>query len=662
MKLAGVDTGGTFTDLVLVDDQGRLEIYKLPSTPDNPARAVLEGLKALAGPEAGPDSGIQVVHGTTVATNAVLQRSGARTALITTAGFEDVLEIGRQNRPDLYDLAGRRPTPLIPKELRFGLSERVLYDGRVEKAADPAEVEALVRRAVDAGAETLAVCLLHSYANPDHEALTAEAARGAGLPVSASYQVLREFREYERTSTTAVNAFVAPLMARYLDRLAERVGSGKLRIMQSNGGSISVEAARAIPVRTLLSGPAGGAAGAAAVAEEAGLKRIISFDMGGTSTDVSLYDGRSEMTTETVIGGCPVKVPMIRIHTVGAGGGSIAAMDPAGALVVGPQSAGADPGPVCYGRGQDITVTDANLALGRLDPAHFLGGRMKIDPDRVGPRLEELAREAGLAPLETAAGVLRVVNASMEKALRVISVERGFDPRDFTLVAFGGAGGLHACDLARSLGLPRVLIPSRPGVLSALGMVLSDVILDDALTVMIPGPEERRAELERLFAPLIQNGREAMRAEGFSLEEIHTQLFVDMRYQGQSFEITVPFGSGLDDLFHRAHEKLYGTQSPGRPTEAVNLRVRLSGGRPKPKAAPAAPGGGRVDDALLGRRPVWSDGDFTQAQVYARDRLGPGARFSGPALVVEMSASTYVPPDFYLEVDGRLNLILTPRR
>ncbi len=654
MKLIGVDTGGTFTDLVLVDGEGRVQVHKVLSSPDNPSRAVLEGLEGLLGES---EESRRIVHGSTVATNAILERKGARTALITTAGFEDVLEIGRQRRPGLYDLIGRRPPPLVERELRLGLNERVLFDGQVEQSADPDEISDLLARAREAGAQSLAVCLLHAYANPVHETMVREQARSLGLPVSVSHQVFNEFREYERASTTVVNAYVAPLMVRYLEELEDKLEADRLRIMQSNGGSISVSAVKEKPVRTILSGPAGGVCGAEIIARAAGVDKFISLDMGGTSTDVSLYDRGVQLSTESFIGGCPVKVPMIRIHTVGAGGGSIARADAGGALTVGPDSAGADPGPVCYGRGEEITVTDANLFLGRLDPNYFLGGHMPIRAGRVDGFMNDLARKLNLSADRTAEGVVRVVNTAMEKALRVISLERGYDPREFTLISFGGAGGLHACELARSLGLRRVLVPPNPGVLSALGMVMSDVVVDSSKTIMIPAESADSKRIAESFLPLVTDNLAGMEAEGFAREEVEVERFLDMRYQGQSYEITVPFTDDFVDQFHRHHHRLYGTMNPERPTEIVTLRVRVTGARPKPELPAACATGKDAAAAVIDRKPVFAKG-WREAFVIERDLLEPGHKFRGPALVIEFSSTTYVPEDFKCEVDPMLNLIL----
>ncbi|MDQ7038394.1 MAG: hydantoinase/oxoprolinase family protein, partial [Aquificota bacterium] len=477
MKVIGVDTGGTFTDFVYTEEN-RLKVLKIPSTPDNPAEAVLKGLSLIGG------EGRKIVHGTTVATNTLLERKGARVALITNRGFEDVIEIGRQTRDRLYDLRYRRESPLVPRELRFGIKGRMDKKGRILEDLDPEEIEDLARKLKDLGVEAVAVSLLHSYANPDHERKVGEVLRKTGVRVYLSHEILPEFREFERTSTTVVNAYVSPKMESYIEKLEKGLPAGDLlRVMQSNGGTVSPGTVKKQAVRTILSGPAGGVIGALFVAEKAGFERIITLDMGGTSTDVSLVDRKPRITTEAKIGGVPIKVPMVEIHTIGAGGGSVAHLDEGGVLRVGPKSAGADPGPVCYGKGEEITVTDANLFAGRLIPEFFLGGTMRIHPERVRPYMEKLASMLGVDPHEVAEAIIEVVESSMERALRRVSVERGYNPKDFTLVSFGGAGGLHAVSLARSLRIPKVLVPRHPGILSALGMMVADVVRDYSKTV-----------------------------------------------------------------------------------------------------------------------------------------------------------------------------------
>ncbi len=650
--IVGVDTGGTFTDLVLYDGTQLLS-WKLPSTPGDYARAVLQGVEHLA-PAA--DDPFTLVHSSTVATNALLERRGARTALVATEGFRDVLEIGRQDRPDLYNLQTERPAPLVPRARRFEVRERISADGEVLTPLDEAALRPLVDRLRKKKVESVAVCLLFSFLSPRHEQAVGRALRRAGFAVSLSSDILPEFREYERTSTTAINAFVSPVMTAYINRIARRansLGAGALRIVQSNGGSLSARAAGSRAVRTLLSGPAAGVAGAVQVGRQA-LRptrsdplRLITFDMGGTSTDVSLVDGDFQVTAEGTIGGLPVHVPMIDIHTVGAGGGSLAHVDPGGLLHVGPRSAGADPGPACYGRGSLPAVTDANLVLGRIHPGLFLGGRMRLDPERAERALRPLARRLDLSVPEAARAVIRLVNANMERAIRVISVERGHDPRQFTLVSFGGAGGLHACDLAAALGMPRVLIPRHPGVLSALGCIAEDVIKDASRTVMLPHAEAAAPRLDTLFRPLRRRMQKEMAREGFAPDAIRLEPALDLRYEGQSYEVTVPYDgdpAAAEDAFHREHRRLYGHATPGLPLEWVNLRLRAVGPLDKP-ALPRIPrGGASPAPALLrhaGRTPL-----------YRREALRAGNRLHGPAIVLEDFSTHWIPPPWSARVDA----------
>ncbi len=494
--LVGVDTGGTFTDIVLLQE-GEIRIHKVLSTPDDPSSAILQGLAQL-----GVAQDLDVlVHGSTVATNAVLEHKGAVTGLITTAGFRDVLEIGRQTRPRLYAINVQKVPPLVPRSLRLEVNERLNERGEVLVELDEASLYEAIRTLQEAGVEAVAISLLFSFTNPAHERIVTEAVRAASLYVSPSYEVLPEFREYERTSTVVLNAYVGPLIDRYLARLESELSQHTvLRIMQSNGGSILSSTARREAARTLLSGPAAGVVGAAFVAKMSGFTQTITLDIGGTSTDVALVNGSISETTDGAIGGYPTKLPMIDIHTVGAGGGSIAYFDTGGALRVGPVSAGANPGPAAYGRGgTEATVTDANLVLGRLLPEAFLGGTMSLDSRRAHEVVAHIAEHWVHTVEEAALGIIRVVNANMEAAIRLISVERGCDPRQFTLVAFGGAGPLHACELAAALGIPRVLIPTTPGVLSALGMLTADTLKDYVRTVMVAA-EEAQALVEK-FSP-----------------------------------------------------------------------------------------------------------------------------------------------------------------
>jgi N-methylhydantoinase A len=658
----GVDVGGTFTDFVLFDEQhGALQTFKLLSTPRDPAEAVLEGLEGIE-----PGAQVEVVHGSTVATNAVLERQGARTAFVTTDGFRDLLQIGRQTRRELYDLFAERPEPLVPRELCFEVKERVDAGGRVLEPLDAGALPALARELEGAGVESVALCLLFSFLHPEHERELAEGLRQRGLNVSASHEVLPEFREYERASTTAMNAYVGPILDRYLGRLERALWDSGFFIMQSNGGVVRADWARARAVNAILSGPAGGAVGARHVARAAGFQRVISFDMGGTSTDVSLCDGEVSLTVEAEIDGLPVRVPVIDIHTVGSGGGSIARVDPGGALRVGPGSAGADPGPACYGRGgAEPTVTDANLVLGRLAAEHFLGGRMALKPDLAQGALAGLGSSLGLdsegglsATQKAALGVVQVVNAHMERALRVISVARGHDPRDFTLVSFGGAGGLHAADLARGLGIPRLLVPPTASTLSAFGMLAADVVHDEVQTVMLPGDTDLEALLGASRS-LEVKAREALAAQGFEGEQVQLQRELDLRYRGQAYELRVPLGEGSVAAFHRLHEQVYGHSAPGAPVEIVNLRLRAVAGVPRPGLGRRKRGGRDPSAASLGRRPVvLADGHVAPVPFYRGERLQAGNEIPGPAVVVFKDTTLVLGLQDRGSVDGLGNVVV----
>ncbi len=661
-SFVGVDTGGTFTDLVLLQE-GKIRVHKILSTPDDPSRAILQGLANL-----GVAQNLDVlVHGSTVATNAVLERKGVRTGLITTAGFRDVLEIGRQTRPKLYDLRVQKDPPLVPRALRIEVIERLNELGEVLIPLDEASLKAAIEQLQAANVEAVAICLLFSFANPAHERNVAGEARAAGFYVSASSEVLPEFREYERTSTVVLNAYVGPLIDRYLMRLEESLpGHTSLRIMQSNGGSISSATARREAARTLLSGPAAGVVGAAFVAEASGFKRAITIDIGGTSTDVALFDGAIVETTDGKIGGYPIKLPMIDINTVGAGGGSIAWFDLGGALRVGPRSAGAAPGPAAYGRGgTEPTVTDANLVLGRLIPEAFLGGSMSLDTAQARQAVAGIAERLGTSAEEAALGIVRVVNANMEAAIRLISIGRGYDPRDFILVAFGGAGPLHACELADALRIPKVLIPATPGVLSALGMLVADVIKDYVRTIMLPS-EAAQHSVEKVFAGLEQQGRSDLVREGFSPGQVSIERFLDLRYVGQSYEIVVPFDATVTEAvasFHAAHERQFGYNSPRERVQVVNVRVKAHSRPPGPILEQKLEQRAVAKRATLTpkiTRPVIFNinGATTQdTALYAREELTPGLSFEGPVIVTQYDTTTVLPPDWQARIDGMGNII-----
>ena len=658
----GIDIGGTFTDFVIYNpNSGKLESFKLLSTPQDPSLVVLNGLERIF-----EHDGRQavVIHGSTVATNALLERKGAPCALVTTKGFGDVLQIGRQNRPALYDLFADPAPVLVPSEWRLEVDERVDHLGRVLKELDPDQVESLVTMLRSSGIASVAVCFLYSFLYPGHERLVAEKLREAGFLVSASSEILPEYREYERLSTTVVNAYVSPVMEQYLLHLEEKLTKSAplvvMRVMQSNGGVIQPSEARHFGVRCILSGPAGGLIASQVIASLAMPDKklqVIAFDMGGTSTDVSLIDGVPGITTEAVIAGSPIHIPMLDIHTIGAGGGSVARLDAGGALCVGPESAGADPGPACYGKGDLPTVTDANLVLGRLSAQHFLGGQMQLDEARATRVMDHLAAEMGINRTRTALGIVQVANAHMERALRLITVERGHDPRDFSLLSYGGAGGLHAADLARGLGIPQVLIPPLASTFSAFGMLAADVVKDYTQTVMLPG-HISLLEIEHLMQPLVERGRSEVQAEGIPADDIHLERFLDMRYAGQSYELITPFHEEFLTEFHNLHQREYGYSHPEAAVEIVNLRLRTVGKiTPPPLVAkpiyPPLPEHARIDI-----RPVYFAEGLFNVPLYRAESLLPGNKLEGPALVVRSDTTLLLGLTDTASVDAYDNLLI----
>lgn len=678
--IIGIDIGGTFTDFTTIDDAGRMHVHKRLTTPDDPARAVLDGLREL---NAAPDA--VIVHGSTIATNALLERKGARTALITTRGFADVIEIGRQNRPQLYALEPVKAIPLVPRELRFEVDERIAADGSVLRKLDPTQLEECIQQVIDAKVESLAVCLLFSFLTPDHEQQVKQALIDADAQpfISLSCEVLPEYREYERTSTTVINAYVAPLVARYLARLETELSGRTLRIMQSNGGVISASTAAAQAARTALSGPAGGVVGAFQIAQRAfapppspdpsptrerdGVRavRVITFDMGGTSTDVALCDDALPTTSEGEIASLPLRLPMIDIHTVGAGGGSIARIDAGGALTVGPQSAGAMPGAACYDNGgQHATVTDANLVLKRLDAKHFLGGAMTLNAEAAQNAIHALRKTSDIA--ETAWGIIRVANATMERAVRKISVERGHDPRRFTLVAFGGAGPLHACELAAELRISRILIPPAPGVLSALGMATADTVKDYSRAVLRHARDIADDEFNDLFVELETRGHEELLREGIDTQDIILQRAVDLRYVGQSYEITVEAKRNDTqarylEAFHQLHAMRYGHSHPEQAVEIVTVRVKAVGRADQVEVKAIQSGAEDASTAMLGKEEVWFEDGAVNTKHYDRDRLRAGHLIRGAAIIFQLDTTTVIPPDWIARVDGFENLIIERR-
>jgi N-methylhydantoinase A len=691
MRIA-VDTGGTFNDCVFVR-HGRLQILKVPSRPKMPEEAVVEAvrqaLRQMDSPE--HDAHLSLICGTTVGTNALLERRGGRVVLVTTAGFEDVLEIGRQARPKLYDFFVQKPDPLVPQRARMGAKERLAWDGSAVERLSDRELRRIVNAVQREQPEAVAVCFLFSFRNPAHEKQIARALRREGWLVSASHEILPEFREYERTSTTVINAYLAPVMSGYLARTTARVKSVwseanrtsaprlarknqkkptrscEVRVMQSNGGIISAQQAAQQPVTTILSGPAGGVTGAAYAAELAGIEKVITFDMGGTSTDVALLSGELRTTTEALVAGVPVAVPMLEIHTVGAGGGSIARFDRGGALRVGPESAGAEPGPVCYGRGEQPTVTDAHAVLGHFGGAGLLGGEFALDVPQARKQMEQQLKETRGAfrrVEQFAEGILAVANAVMEKAIRVISVERGHDPRDYTLVAFGGAGGLHGCALGAALEMRGVLLPVFPGGLSALGILRADVVREFSRTVLIAASDLRETSraLHRLFRPLEQQAQLTLRNEGFAASNIRVERRLDMRYAGQAYELSVPATGDFLRAFHNVHEQRYGYHDKNRALEIVNVRCRAIGITQKPTIA-------KIPAAHRGENPPIQesfrcvmDGKTETARVFNRDQLRARHSFSGPAIIREYSATSLVPRNWNALVDSYGQILLRHRR
>ncbi|HEX9545073.1 MAG TPA: hydantoinase/oxoprolinase family protein [Pyrinomonadaceae bacterium] len=658
----GVDTGGTFTDFVY-EAAGDFEVFKLPSTPPDPSLAIRQGLQRVAAKTGIELKSIEVVHGTTVGTNALLQRRGARTALITTKGFEDVLAIGRQARPELYNLNAVRPPALVPARLRFGLRERVSANGEVLERLDEKELAALVAGLKKQEIESIAICLLFSFVHPKHEQLIARAVSALNIPVSVSHVILPEYREFERTSTVAINAYLQPLMGNYLRRL--EVNTPRLRVMQSSGGSSSASNAAAEPVRTILSGPAGGVVGALRTARAAGFEKIITFDMGGTSTDVALCERDGvRLTNEAVVAGLPVAVPVMDIHTVGAGGGSIARVDEGGSLRVGPESAGADPGPACYGRSLLPTVTDAHVVLGHFGGAGLLGGEFVLDEARARQAIAALADQLSKAArrkitvVEAAQGILSVANTNMERALRRISVERGYDPRDFALLPFGGAGGLHAVELARALRIPRVILPNSAGALSAIGVLAADVVKNQSQTVMLDVAAGIDKKLEQAFRDLERTAADVLRREGFSVAKQRHERSLALRYKGQSFELEIKQTTGnIAAHFHHAHHELYGYAQTANIVEVVSARLRSLGivqklptmrtrALRKQFAKPVKHVSAHID------------GKKCSAAVYERKDLHAGMQMRAPAIVTEYSSTTLIPLDARAEVDAFGNLII----
>jgi N-methylhydantoinase A len=677
MVRIGVDVGGTFTDFTLLDEaDGTVRFFKVPSTPRDPSEAIEDGLRQMLGLCAVPAAQVGYLgHGTTVATNIVIERRGARTGLITTRGFRDVLELGRQSRPSIYDYRVQKPPVLVPRDRRVEVTERMGPDGTVLRPLEEGTADAAIAVLRAARVESVAICFLHAYRNPDHERRVAQAVRAA-LPdafVSVSSEILPEFREFERMSTTVVNAFVGPRMGRYLGALRERVrGLGipaEPYTIHSNGGLMSVAAVMQAPVRTCVSGPAAGVVGAASIGIAAGLPDLITFDVGGTSTDVSLIEGgRPLFTSARSVAGYPVKTPMLDIHVIGAGGGSIARLDDAGALKVGPESAGADPGPVAYGRGgTQPTITDANLVMGRLEAGTLLGGRMTLDVGAARDAIERLiARPLGRSVEEAAFGIVQIANAGMSRAIRSVSIEKGYDLGRFALAAFGGAGPLHAVEVAAECDIPRVLVPREPGTLCARGMLLTDLSADYVRSHFSDADDASWRAVLALFAEMESEGASWLEREGIAPADRAFRRVLDARYRGQNFEVKVDCGgldaTGLAEMeqrFHAAHTREYGYAIAGRGIELVSARVQAIG---RVRHAPHAriAGGASLAAARSGRRPVFMDPrtGWTTADIYVREALPVAVAIPGPAIINEMSATTLVRPGQAAVLDPFGNIVI----
>lgn len=675
----GIDSGGTFTDVCLFDDaSGQVAVWKVPSTPDDPSRAIARGTQE--GTErvgAKPADVAYFGHGTTVGTNALIQHRGVRTGLITTDGFRDLIEIGRQKRPDLYDLQVDKAAPLVTRDLRFGVAERLRHDGSVETPLDEEGVRQAARELKAAGVKAVAIGFLYGFVRPEHEE-TARRIVAEEFPeafICASHEVAPEFREYERISTAVVNAYLGPVMQGYIRRLAERLKELGVtttpHLTQSNGGVIGFDMAARLPVRTVLSGPSTGVVAAQAIGRMTGIENLITFDMGGTSSDVALLrGGEAKLASEANVHGYPIKAPMLDIHTVGAGGGSIAAIDSGGLLKVGPRSAGADPGPVCYARGStEPAVTDANVVLQTLNPTHLLGGRMPIDQALSKQAIGRLAEQLGLDLMATAQGIISVVTANMAKAIRVISVQRGHDPRDYALVAFGGAGPLHAARLARELEMKRIVVPRNPGIGCALGLLLTDLRANFATTRLATLGDGLVPDMAEIFAGLEAQAEHWFAEENVAPADRELKRTADLRYHGQNYELAIDVPDGpitpttiraLAEGFAEAHKRLYGFVAEGEPVQLVTYRVEAIGFVPKAEFRPEPDAGPDASAAIMGRREVWfpETGGFVDCALYDREKLKSGNLIEGPAIIEQMDATTVLLPGMTARVEPYLNLIL----
>ncbi len=675
----GVDSGGTFCDICLFDEEsGQVAVWKVSSTPDDPSRGISQGVQeGTSNVGAAPSAVGYFGHGTTVGTNALIQHRGVPTGLITTDGFRDLLEIGRQKRPELYDMQADKPDVLVARDCRIEVAERIRHDGSVAVPLDEPALRDAARRLKAAGVQAVAIGFLYSFVAPEHEAIARRivAEEFPEAFISASHEVAPEFREFERVSTVVVNAYLGPVMQGYIRRLADRLNELGItttpHLTQSNGGVIGFDQAARLPVRTVLSGPSTGVVAAQEIGRMVGIGDLITFDMGGTSTDVALLkDGQCRLTGEAIVHGYPIKAPMLDIHTVGAGGGSIAYVDSGGLLKVGPRSAGAFPGPVCYDKGNtEPATTDANVVLQTLNPTHLLGGRMAVRQDLAKEAIGHLADQLGLGLMETAQGIISVVTANMARAIRVISVQRGHDPRDYTLVAFGGAGPLHAARLARELEIRRILVPRNPGILCAMGLLLTDLRADFAATRLTLLEDAAAPTVEEAFADLLARAEAWFEEEHIPADRRATLRTVDMRYAGQNYELAVELPPGpvtpeslkaLAQGFAEAHRRQYGFVDSEGTVQLVTFRLEATGLVSKANFTPQPDAGPDASHARIGEREVWipESGGWVTCPIYDREALRAGNRFAGPAIVEQMDATTVLLPGMTARVEPYLNLIL----
>ena len=641
----GIDTGGTFTDFVLLFGKTMI-VHKVLSTPKDPSIAIKNGLIDLLGKGL---ENLEIYHGTTVATNALLERKGSKTVLITTKGFEDVIEIGRQNREELYNVFVKKTKPLVDRRCRIGVDERIDYKGKIIQTIDKNEISKLIHKIKKTNPKSIAVCLLNSYINPKHEKTIEKALRKLSIPLTLSSSLISEFREYERTSTTVINSYLINKVKDYMVNLDKRIKGSNISVLQSNGGLLTTSEASGEPARILLSGPSGGVIGGYKLGVKIGIEKIVTYDMGGTSTDVSLCDGSIKFTNSNKVGNLPVNIPMIDVHSIGAGGGSIAYIDSGDVLKVGPESAGSDPGPSCYGKGDLPTITDANVVLGRIKTDFFLGGSMKISVNRSKSALKILSKRLNTEVLELAEGIIDIANSNMEKALRVISLERGYDPREFSLLAFGGAGGLHACDLAETLEMKNVIFPRNPGVISAMGMLVADYFKDYSKSVFLNSNDQIYDRLNHMFNKLEKRATSDYKGQNISFE-----YYMDARYKRQSHELIIPFSKSFINTFHKEHKRKYGYSKKSNTVEIVNIRLRMIKKNPGIKLPRLSK---EVSEIKTEKVDLFYKNKYHKARIYERDNFYSGYKFRGPAVILEPTSTLFIPPKFNCHVDYYGNIL-----